>query len=208
MVAAMTRFWLIRHGALVEEAHNRCYGSLDLVLSETGRAQVAKAAEYLAKEPLTAIYTSSLSRAIESARIIAAPSSTPIRIAPDLREMNFGDLEGLSYDEIAARRPDIYRQWMNAPTEALFPNGESFSEMRARVLQAFAAIQAETEGRTVAIVTHGGVIRILIAWALQMPDNCLFRLAQDHGAISLVAITDGFPIVELLNYRAPCDMLV
>ncbi len=80
--------------------------------------------------------------------------------------------------------------------------------MRVRVLRAFAAIQAETEGRTVAIVTHGGVIRILIAWALGMPDNCVFRLAQDHGAISLLTLTDGCPTVELLNYRAPCDMLV
>jgi len=204
----MTRFWLIRHGALVEEARNRCYGTLDFALSETGRAQVARAAEYLAKEPLTAIYTSSLSRALESARIIATPSSAPIHIDPDLREMNFGDLEGLTYDEIATRHPDIYRQWMNAPTEVQFPNGESFREMRARVLQAFAAIQAESEGQTVAIVTHGGVIRMLIAWALQIPDNCLFRLAQDHAAVNLLTVTDGFPSVELLNYRAPCDMLV
>jgi alpha-ribazole phosphatase len=204
----MTRFWLIRHGALVEEARHRCYGALDFALSESGRAQMAWAAEYLAREPLTAIYTSSLSRAIESARIIAASRSRPIHIAPDLREMNFGDLEGLTYDEIATRHPEIYRQWVNTPTEALFPNGESFSEMRARVLRAFAAIQAETEGHTVAIVTHGGVIRILIAWALQMPDKCLFRLAQDHGAISLLTITDGFPVVQLLNYHAPCDMLV
>jgi alpha-ribazole phosphatase len=204
----MTRFWLVRHGALVEEARNRCYGALDFTLSETGRAQVTRAAEYLASQPISAIYTSSLSRAVESARIIAEPSSTPIHIAPDLREMNFGDLEGLTYDEIATRHPEVYRRWMNAPTEVLFPNGESFSEMRVRVLRAFAAIQAETEGRTVAIVTHGGVIRILIAWALGMPDNCVFRLAQDHGAISLLTLTDGCPTVELLNYRAPCDMLV
>jgi alpha-ribazole phosphatase len=204
----MTRFWLIRHGALVEEARNRCYGALDFALSETGRAQVTRAAEYLAGEPLTAIYTSSLSRAVESARIIAEPSSTPIHIAPDLREMNFGDLEGLTYDEIATRYPDIYRQWMDAPTKVVFPNGESFREMRARVLQAFAAIQAESEGKTVALVTHGGVIRILIAWALQLPDSSLFRLAQDHAAISLLTVTDGFPTVQLLNYRAPCDMLV
>jgi broad specificity phosphatase PhoE len=185
----------------VEEARNRCYGALDFALSETGRAEVARAAEYLAKEPLSAIYTSSLSRAVESARIIAAPKSTPIHIAPDLREMNFGELEGLTYDEIATRHPDIYRRWMDAPTEVLFPNGESFREMRVRVLQAFAAIQVESEGRTVAIVTHGGAIRILIAWALQMPDKCVFRLAQDHAAISLLTIADGFPIVQLLNYR-------
>ncbi len=197
----MTRFWLVRHGALVADARNRCYGRLDFALSETGRAQMARAAQYLAKEPIAAIYTSSLSRAIESARIIAAPCSKPIHIIPDLSEMSFGDLEGLTYDEIAASHPDLYRQWMAAPTEALFPNGESFPQMRLRVLQAFGAIQAETEGQTVVIVSHAGVVRILIAWALQMPDNCLFRLAQDHGAINLLNIADGFPTVELLNHR-------
>ncbi|HUE11147.1 MAG TPA: histidine phosphatase family protein [Steroidobacteraceae bacterium] len=204
----MTRFWLIRHGALVEEARNRCYGTLDFALSETGRTQMAGAAKYLAREPITAIYTSSRSRAVESARIIAAPKSTPIHIVPDLCEMNFGDLEGLTYDEIATRYPNTYRQWMGTPTEVLFPNGESFSQMRARVLRAFAATHAESQAQTVALVTHGGVIRILIGWALQMPDNCLFRLAQDHAAISLLTVTDGLPAVLLLNYRAPCDMLV
>jgi alpha-ribazole phosphatase len=204
----MTRFWLVRHGELVEEARNRCYGALDFALSGTGRTQMAHAAEYLSKQALTAVYTSSLSRAVESARIIAALRSTPIHIVQDLREMNFGDLEGLTYDEIALSQPDTYRKWMDAPAEVLFPNGESFREMRSRVLRAFAAIQAESQDRTVAIVTHGGVIRILIAWALQMPDNCLFRLAQDHGAISLLTVSDGFPTVELLNYRAPCDMLI
>jgi alpha-ribazole phosphatase len=204
----MTRFWLVRHGELIADARHRCYGALDFALSETGRAQMARAAEYLSSESISVIYTSSLSRAIESARIIAARASTPIHISSDLGEMNFGDFEGLTYDEIARRHPEIYQLWMNAPTEVLFPNGESFSQMRARVLKAFAAIHTASEGHTVAIVTHAGVIRILIAWALRMPDNCLFRLAQDHAAINLLTVTDGFPRVELLNYRAPCDMLV
>ena len=118
----------------------------------------------------------------------------------DLREMDFGEFEGLPYDEIAARYPDIYRQWMETPTEVRFPNGEIFSEMRDRVLRAFETIQRERKGQTVAIISHGGVNRILIARALQMPDNCLFRLAQDYAAINLLAFMDGFPSVRLLNH--------
>lgn len=198
----MTRLWLIRHGEPAEEARHRCYGSLDVGLSETGRAQMAQVAEYLKTEPVAAIYTSPRSRALESARILAAVPSCPIEIVADLREIDFGDFEGLPYDEIAARYPDIYRQWMEKPTEVRFPNGEIFSEMRDRVLRAFETIQRERKGQTVAIVSHGGVNRILIAWTLQTPDNCLFRLAQDYAAVNLLALVDGLPSVQLLNHRA------
>src|SRR5580658_4388292 len=108
----MTRFWLIRHGEPAEEARHRCYGSFDVGLSEKGRAQMAEIARYLKLESVSAIYTSPRSRALDSARIIAAGQSCPFEIEQDLREIDFGDLEGLSYDEIAARYPDLYQQWM------------------------------------------------------------------------------------------------
>src|SRR5579872_5877695 len=74
-----------------------------------------------------------------------------------------------------------------APTEVRFPNGEAFSDMRVRVLRAVDAIRRAHEGQTVMVVSHGGVNRILIAHALQMPDHCLFRLAQGHAAINLLS---------------------
>jgi alpha-ribazole phosphatase len=198
----MTRFWLIRHGEPAEEARHRCYGSLDAGLSETGRAQMAQVAEYLKGEPVAAIYTSPRSRALESARILGAVAPCCIEIVEDLREIDFGDFEGLAYDEIAARYPDLYRQWMETPTEVRFPNGESFSAMRGRVLRAFDTIQREWEGQTVAIVSHGGVNRVVLARALQMPDNSIFRLAQDYAAINLLELVDGLPSIQLLNRRS------
>ena len=197
----MTRFWLIRHGEPTEETRGRCYGSLDVSLSDTGRAQMAQVAEYLQAEPIAVIYSSPLSRAMESAQILADGLLRPIEVVEDLREIDFGGFEGLSYDEIAARYPGLYRHWMEAPTEVRFPNGESFSEMRVRVLRAFEAIQRRCGRRGAAIVSHGGVNRILIAWALQMPDNCIFRLAQDYAAINLLALTEGHPSVSLLNHH-------
>jgi alpha-ribazole phosphatase len=195
----MTRFWLIRHGEPSEEARHRCYGSLDVGLSETGRAQMAQVAEYLKAEPVDAIYTSPRSRALESARILGAVSSCPIEVVEALSEIDFGDFEGLAYDEIAVRYPHLYRQWMETPTEIQFPDGESFTAMRVRVLRAFDTIEREREGQTVAIVSHGGVNRILLARALQMPDNCIFRLAQHYAAVNLLELVDGFPSVRLLN---------
>jgi alpha-ribazole phosphatase len=196
-----TRIWLIRHGE-PSEMRGRCYGKLDAGLSAAGREQMQSTAERLQAEAFDAIYASTRIRALESARILGSFHHCLCRENPDLCEIDFGDFEGLTYDEIAARYPELYRQWMDSPTEAQFPNGESFAEMRLRVLRAFETIRQNHEGRTVAIVTHGGVIRILLAWALAIPDACLFRIAQDYAAMNLLTWIDGVPIVQAMNVSA------
>lgn len=202
----MTRVWLIRHGEPAEEARNRCYGSLDIRLSEKGRRQMERVAQHLKAEPAAVIYTSPSSRALESASILAESQSCPLKIAADFREMDFGAFEGLTYDEIAALYPDLYRQWMETPTEIRFPNGENFAEMRTRVLHAFEKILCERENQTIMIVSHGGVNRILIAWALQMPAPCIFRLAQDYAAMNLISFIGQTPCVQFLN-RCACKII-
>ncbi len=195
----MTRVWLIRHGEPAEESRNRCYGSLDIGLSEKGRRQMEQVTRHLKAEPASAIYTSPSSRARESASILTSTQSCSLETIADFREMDFGDFEGLTYDEIAARYPDLYRQWMETPTEIRFPNGENFKEMRTRVLRAFETILNQREGETVMIVSHGGVNRILIAWALQMPGPSIFRLAQDYAAMNLISFIGQTPCVQFLN---------
>jgi len=192
---AMTRVWLIRHGETEEKARNRCYGSLNIRLSEAGRKQIAGVAEYLKTEGLAVVYSSPRSRAVESAEILARA----VEVIPDLAEINFGDFEGLTYDEIALRYPDVYQEWMNTPTRVQFPNGESFAQMRDRVVSAFQLLLAAHQGQTIAIVSHGGVNRILIAWALQMLDSAIFRLAQPYAAVSLLEFVEGVPSLRHLN---------
>jgi alpha-ribazole phosphatase len=202
MVTAMTRVWLIRHGEPAEEARHRCYGSLDVGLSEKGRQQMKHVAERLRSEPIAFIYSSPRSRALEGAKILGAAVSHHVEVIDDLREIAFGDFEGLTYDEIAGRYPDLYRKWMEKPTEVVFPNGESFPGMRGRVLKAFEAIQHKNDGKTIAIVSHGGINRIVLADALQIPDKCIFRLAQDYAAINLLAFMQGSSVVQLMNQQA------
>ncbi len=156
-------------------------------------------AEYLKAERFDTIYASTRVRTLESARILAASHPCGYQEEPGLREIDFGDFEGLTYDEIAARYPEVYRQWMESPTTVQFPNGESFAAMRARVLRTFEAINQSHAGRTVAIVTHGGVIRIILAWALGVPDANLFRMAQDYAAMNLLTLVEGIPMVKAMN---------
>ena len=197
----MSRLWLIRHGEPAEQARQRCYGKIDIGLSHRGRAQMTRVAASLQAESIAAIYSSPRSRALESARILAATASCPVLTVDDLREIDFGDFEGRTYDEIARDHPELFRQWMEAPTEVRFPNGESFSDMCVRVLPAFHEIRRAHEGQAIAIVSHGGVNRMILAWALQMPDQMLFRIAQDYAAQNLLSFVEGVPQVELVNRR-------
>jgi alpha-ribazole phosphatase len=192
------RIWLIRHGEPAG-VRGRCYGKLDVGLSAAGRAQMERTAECLRAEHFDAIYASPRVRTMESARILAGVHTCGCQEEAGLCEIDFGDFEGLTYDEIAARFPEVYRQWMDSPAEVQFPNGESFAAMRLRVLRAFEAIRRNSEGHTVAIVIHGGVIRVLLAWVLEMPDRCLFRLAQDYAAMNLVVWTEEVPMVQAVN---------
>ncbi len=203
----MTRVWLIRHGEPAAESRQRCYGSLDVALSPEGRQQMRHVAARLKVEPVAAIYASPLSRARESAAIVASATGQSVAVAEDLREIAFGDWEGLTYAEIERRDPELYRRWMETPTEVSFPNGESFAAMRTRVVRAFAAILDCHADQTIALVSHGGVNRILLAHALQMPDHAVFRLAQDYAAMNLLTFTQGFPVVQVLNLAAQpeCD---
>jgi alpha-ribazole phosphatase len=194
-----TTLWLIRHGQPDRAFEGVCYGALDVALSPDGFAQMERVASRLADEPLSAVYSSPRSRCREGAGLIAAHHSCAVRISGELSEMDFGEFEGRRYDEIAAQHPVLYRQWMERPTETQFPGGENFSRMRERVLAAAERLWTLHRGQSIAVVTHGGVIRILLAEVLGIPPGNLFRLAQRHAAINRIAGSAAFRVAELIN---------
>ena len=194
-----TLLWLLRHPEPETSARDRCYGSLDVALSAEGVRQAYCVAAELLAEPLTAIYTSPSRRCRQAAEILAAGRRCPLEALDALAELHFGEFEGRPYDEIAELYPDLYRQWMEDPTEVEFPGGESFLKMRARVTEAAQMLRARHTGQSIAIVTHGGVTRILIADALAMPPANIFRIAQRYAAINLIQYFDDTPVVELVN---------
>jgi broad specificity phosphatase PhoE len=114
------------------------------------------------------VFSSPRIRALHTVEAVAQAHALPVRICDDLRALDFGELEGQDYDEIAATMPKLYEQWMIAPTTVVFPGGESFSELRSRALAASARIRAEHGGTTSLLVTHGGVCRAIIADALNL----------------------------------------
>jgi alpha-ribazole phosphatase/probable phosphoglycerate mutase len=197
-----TRVLLVRHAEPADDARGRCYGALDVPLSPLGRRAAAALAAGLASVPLAAVYTSPRARALDTARLAAELRGLePVALAA-LRELDFGELEGQSYEDIARARPALYRAWMERPTAVRFPGGEGYPDLRERVVAALGEIRARHAGATVAVVAHGGVVRAALADALAMPDEAIFRLAVDYCSVSVVDWLDGTPVVRLVNGRA------
>jgi alpha-ribazole phosphatase/probable phosphoglycerate mutase len=194
-----TVLWLLRHPEPEASASGRCYGSLDVKLSENGAGQARAVAAMLAGEPLDAIYTSPRLRCTQAANIVAGGRPCPVIALDALRELDFGEFEGRTYDEIAAHYPELYRQWMEDPTSVEFPSGESFVRMRTRVLAAMSDLLGRHAGECIAIVTHGGAARIILADCLGIPRENLFRIGQRYAGVNRIRYVDGFPIVELMN---------
>jgi alpha-ribazole phosphatase len=194
-----TVLWLLRHPEPEEAAHGHCYGSFDFALSPDGIRQAHTVANALGCRPLAAIYTSPRQRCRQAAQILAAGRTCPVETVAALRELDFGEFEGRSYDEIAAMYPDVYQQWMERPTETHFPGGESFPEMYARVIAATRDLRSRHTRQSIALVTHGGVIRIILADALGMDPANMFRIGQRYGAVNVIRYFGETPFVDLVN---------
>jgi alpha-ribazole phosphatase len=192
--AGCTRLVLVRHAEPDEAMRGRCYGSLDVGLSSTGRAQARRLCAALAEASIDAIYSSPRLRARET--VIALPRA--VQIVDALREIDFGIFEGLTYEAAAQHAPDVYRAWMTTPTDVAFPGGECYADVRARVRGVAATIRAKHA--CALIVAHGGTVRTILAEALQMDDADIFRLDIAHASVSIVdTFADGTPVVRLVN---------
>jgi broad specificity phosphatase PhoE len=192
------RLILVRHAEPDEEMRDRVYGSLDPGLSERGQEHAGVIASQLARQPIAAVYTSPQLRATETAGPLAARLGLELTVEPDLREIDFGELEGLTLAEAVERYP-VESNWMVAPRNAVFPGGESVATLRARVVGAARAIADRHADETVAVFSHAVVIRAILADALAMPPDALFRLDQSYGGISVVEWFDGNPFVQVVN---------
>lgn len=194
-----TILWLLRHPEPEASVRGRCYGSLDVALSKHGIRQAHSVSRALAAEPFVAVYSSPRQRCVEAASILCEARSCPLERVDALRELDFGEFEGRTYEEIARLYPDAYRDWMERPTETRFPNGENFADMCARVLDAVRELRVRHAGQTIALVTHGGVVRIIIANALAMDLNHIFRIGQRYGAVNTIRYFGATPLVEMVN---------
>lgn len=208
----MQRTWLVRHGLTEWNIQQRYCGHRNIPLSATGRAQARWLATQLRSIPVTAIYTSDLTRAQETAQIIATKRLSPVEVtvSPAWREIDFGAWEGLTYAEIATAFKD-QPGFFTDPEHYSPPGGESLLNVLRRVQPALAEIihnQSPTGGGDIVIVSHGGTLRALLCTLLGMPLSHQWRLRLDPGSLSAIDLSLGengslLGALTLLNFQRP-----
>ena len=158
-----TRILAIRHGETAWNVDGRLQGHRDIPLGDTGRVQARRLAQALAgRGDIDAIVSSDLSRALETARIVAEAQGLPVTTDIGLRERCFGDFEGRTFAEVSAAWPAEAERWRRRDPDWVPPGGgESLLLFRERVTQTVQVLAAQNAGKTLALFTHGGVLDVL-----------------------------------------------
>ena len=196
------RAFVLRHGETQWSRERRFAGSRDVPLSEAGRRQCEAAAAALAGVPVSAVYASPLERARTSAEVLAKPHRLEVRIEGAFREMDFGDWEGLTRDQAAARDPDDYARWRTAPHRFSRPGGESLAAVAARLVGGLEALRAEHDGETVILVTHAIVTRLIVLSAMGLGPERLWSVDAAPAGITELEYRDDWVTVHRMNTLA------
>lgn len=193
---------LVRHAETEHNAQARCQGQSDPPLSAEGLGQAAALATRLAGCEIHAIYSSDLRRASETAAAIAAAHGLAVHTDPRLREMAFGAWEGLTWAEIGERYPQEWAAWQADPLNVAPPGGETLTQVAARVRSVFEVIAERHSDRCVAVVSHGGPLRVWLSLALGLPPQAHWRFRLDPASLSELDVCDGEAFVARLNDTA------
>lgn len=157
-----TRLIFVRHAEAEGNKIRRFHGWTDSPITERGHLQAEKVSERLKDTPIDVIYSSTLKRTMQTAGYIAQAQNLPVSSSDELKEINGGDWEDLTWKELEEGWPDAYDTWDNHPHIHQMPNGESMAEFQQRTLNEVLFIIKQNPGKNICIVTHGTVIRALI----------------------------------------------
>jgi broad specificity phosphatase PhoE len=202
-----TTIYLVRHGVTDWHQEGRLLGHRDLGLSAAGRDQAAALARALTPLPVAEVISSPLVRALETAEAIASPRGIPTSRDRRIIDFQLGRWEGMTYAEIAASAE--YQQFLRDPATEAIPGGERLAAVRDRAVSALEQALADSpESGAIVMVTHAGVIRLLLTHVLGAPLSSYHRLRVAPGSISILRWGDertherGAPRVLAMNWNA------
>ncbi|MBB5692570.1 histidine phosphatase family protein [Muricoccus pecuniae] len=196
-----TTFLLIRHAAHDRVGSTLCGRMPGVTLGEEGRRQSAALAARLEREGIAALHTSPMERARETAAPVAARLGIEARVNEGVMEIDFGAWTGRSFASLDGD-PD-WARWNEERATARTPGGESMAEAQSRALAELERLRARHAGETVAVVTHGDVIKAVLAHHLGLRLNGIHRFEIAPASISAVAAWDGGGKVMGMNETVP-----
>lgn len=187
-----TRVFLIRHGATVLTAEDRFAGAVDVALSDEGRAQAERLASRLSTEKIAAVYASPLSRALDTARILAEPHGLPVQTRGEVREISHGHWEQMTRREVEEKFPDEAAAWEKDPYTYAPEGGETGLAVTARALPALIELVRLHSEANVIVVSHKATIRLLLSSLLGFdPRRYRDNLDQSPAALNIVDFKDA-----------------
>lgn len=185
-----TRLILLRHGQAEWNIEGRYQGQLDSALTPAGQAQAEALAARLARHRVTALYSSDLGRAQETARRAAEASGLQVILNPRLRERHLGIFQGLLKSEIRQKFPDEYRRF-KSNSDYIIPDGESVRQFSARVIDCLEEIAGRHGGQEIAVVTHGGPLSLLLRHTLNVPLEAPRRFERPEASWNVFRFENG-----------------
>lgn len=183
-----TTVYLIRHGETDWNRWGLYQGTTDIPLNATGRAQAEALAERLRGVAFDACYTSPLSRARDTAAVVAGTRSLePVQL-PELRELSYGLWQGRGSLPRGRVNPGLEWRWRFSPWSVRFPGGETLDEVERRAAAALRRIRAAHPGETVLVCGHGHLNRVLLIHALGWPRDRFWEIEQANGCCHVLQL--------------------
>ena len=195
----MTRLFLVRHGITDHNSTHKFLGHTDVELSDEGFRQVEKLRDRMAKEKFDVVYSSDLRRAISSAEVISKGHEAEIVSCSELREINYGEMESLTFEEIRKLYPTLAEAIHQFSPDLNFPGGESLAGFIERTLKFRDRLNSHKPDQRILIVAHGGPMRTLLCDLLGVGQTYWRTFRLDNASLSIVDTYPQRAILSLLN---------
>ena len=196
------RLWLVRHGETEANVAGLYSGHAPTPLTERGIAQAQTLGTLLRNVPVDNVLCSELERARHTTQLILGDREVPVRNMPELNEMFFGDWEMRHHRDLAREDAENYAVWCNDWQNATPTNGEGFQTFSQRVERFIAQLADYKTCQNLLVVSHQGVLSVLIARLLSMPAAAMWHFRVEQGCWSAIDFCDDFAVLKVLNSRA------
>jgi alpha-ribazole phosphatase len=197
----MRKIYLVRHGETDANVEKKYCGQTDVDLNHKGLRDAASIAKVLKNTSFDSIVSSDLKRTLKTAELINEYHQLEIEIVPELREINFGKFENLTFEEIGLQYPEEKEKMIKEKINYNFLEGESLKTLHKRVIKAFNKLLKEKENEDLLIVSHGGVIRMILTEILSGDINNYWSIEVDNTRISTIVDHEGFLYLKNLNRK-------
>ena len=203
----MTSIYLVRHGQTAWNKEEIFRGRTDIPLDGTGLKQAELVGQYFKGMEIYGIYSSPLSRAWQTAQKVAQFHDLKVQPLQGILDMSFGNWEGRPHQEIRESDSNTYRQWVETPHLVRLPGGESLDDVRVRAMAAVEELIRNHPGKTLILVTHRVVNKVLICGILSLDNSHFWQITQDTTAINLIQHRNGKYILSLMNETCHLKLL-